>query len=212
MHRQRMAIACLLAFQYIACDRDAPTSPAAPTQPAVHPIVGVWQYDGDNFSEAMAARLQTCLIEQEEYAEETAEGLVRITRTLVDQKGMTWPQITFSEDGTFTTSAASPRTLQVSPPGDPRPRSGTWAVSGAQLILFEGGETRTLAFSVSGAQLEFSFAARAFKDGLGFGYSTSGDPTHEFDDAGVTNEACLGPAFSEVEQCVFQYARRNDHG
>ena len=212
MRRQRMAIVCLLAFQYIACERDAPMSPTAPTQPAAHPIVGVWQYDGDNFSGAMVARLQTCLIEQEEYSEETAEDLVRITRGLVDMNGMTWPQITFSEDGTFTTSAGTRRALQVSPPGDPRPKSGTWAVSGAQLILIEGGEMRTLAFSVSGALLEFSFTARAFKDGLGFSYSTSTDPTHGFDDVGVTNEACLGPAFSEVEQCVFQYTRKDGHG
>ena len=221
MRRQRMVLACLLAFQPISCSRDTSTSPSDTDQPSAHPIAGLWRYVGEGFSEGLASSPYTCLTDQVEYDEETTDGLVRITLNLVDQAGLAWHWIAFNVDGTYAITKTAPTTstqcvLQVPSPEALVSRNGTWTVFGAQLILIEdevnwtySQETRTLKFSAVGAQLQLAVPPGECENDLKVGCSKGQVPSVSDE---ISNYRYLNADFSDIKRRSFRYAWSGDDG
>ena len=205
------------------------SSSTGPEQPQVqdpeptHPIVGVWRYVGDNVTAGLQDRATTCQITEEELDTGKVARNVDYLMFQSELYGLQYSTITFRTDGTFD---APPRIIKRQLPAESgavnndfldEAWTGTWLVSGMQLILFTDeppisrSQRTTITFKVLEDRLELSIPVQDFIQHLKpIPISTSGDPTKVFDvgveELGVSDE-CIATAMVGIERVTFSYQK-----
>ena len=124
-------LTCIVAAAFLlACDTPTPTAPAP-----VSPLVGWWQYTGNNFEDPVAQKIERYVIDQGDPLGIAAEIATEVTEGMLSK----FPQVLiFNADGTYLAEGAV---------------GGQWTAVDDRLTLMEGKARGTYRYTVVGNTL-----------------------------------------------------------